>query len=132
MRLLQFLADQLGALANQIVLRQQTVEPAQTTRARKFIEDQHQEKLSLGAVARQAGMSTFHFCKTFKKVTGLRFTEYVSRVRIEEAKKLLLNLNYRTSEIGYHVGFHSLSHFNRAFRSIVGETPKEYRAHLPA
>jgi AraC-like DNA-binding protein len=132
LRLLQFFADQLGTLASQIILRQQTAEPLQITRARKFIADQHQDKLSLGAVARHAGMSPFHFCKTFKKATGVPLTEYVSRVRVEEAKNLLMNLNYRPSEIGFQVGFQSLIHFNRVFKRMVGESPKEFRAHLPA
>ncbi len=129
-RLVQFFADQLGALANQIVLQQQTTEPPQITRARNFIEEQHQEKLSLAAVARQAGMSTFYFCKTFKKVTGLNFTDYLSRIRVEKAKNLLLNLNYRVSEIAFEVGFQSLTHFNRVFKRIAGESPTLYRQHL--
>jgi len=129
-RLLQFFADQLGALANQIVLQQQTAEPMQITRARKFIEEQHQEKLSLAAVARQAGMSTFYFCKIFKKVTGQNFTDYLSRLRVEKAKNLLLNVNYRVSEIAHEVGFQSLPHFNRVFKSLAGESPTHYRQHL--
>ena len=131
-RLLQFFANQLGPLADQILLVHQTAEPAQITRARNFIEAQHREKLSLAAVAKHAGMSTFYFCKTFKKVTGVRYTQYLSRVRVEEAKKLLLNHNYRVTEIGYEAGFQSLTHFNRVFRSIAGETPSEYRQHLPS
>jgi AraC-like DNA-binding protein len=74
--------------------------------------------------------STFYFCKRFKKHTGVNFTEYVSRVRIESAKNLLLNPNLRISEIAYEVGFQSLTHFNRVFKSVVGESPTEYRAHL--
>jgi YesN/AraC family two-component response regulator len=63
----------------------------------------------------------------FKKGTGLNFTEYVSRVRIENAKNLLLNPNLRISEIAYQVGFQSLTHFNRVFKKVVGEAPTEYR-----
>jgi AraC-like DNA-binding protein len=131
MRLLQYFADQLGVLANQIVLRQQTAEPAQITRARKFIEEQHHEKLSLAAVACHAGMSMFSFCKMFKKVTGLNFTIYLSRFRVEKAKNLLLNHNYRVSEIGHEVGFQSMTHFSRVFRKFAGESPTEYRQRLP-
>jgi len=131
MRLLQFFADQLGVLANQVVLRQQSAEPAQITRARKFIEEQYQEKLTLAAVASQAGMSGFHFCKIFKKATGLNFTNYLSRLRVEKAKNLLLNCNYRVSEIAYEIGFQSLTHFNRTFKHIAGESPTLYRRRLP-
>ena len=49
----------------------------------------------------------------FKKPTGLTFTDYLGRVRVEQAKRLLLNPHLRVSEIAYAVGFQSLTHFNR-------------------
>ena len=57
----------------------------------------------------------------------MHFTGYVSRVRIEKAKHMLLNPNLRVSEIAFAVGFQSLTHFNRVFKNIVGESPTEYR-----
>jgi AraC-like DNA-binding protein/ligand-binding sensor protein len=131
-RLLQFFADQLGTLANQILVHRQNAEPVQITRARQFIETNFKEDISLAAVARHAGMSSFYFCKTFKKVTGLNYTKYLNRIRVEQAKQLLLNLNYRVSEIAYEVGFQSLTHFNRAFRVVAGQSPTEYRGRLAA
>jgi len=66
----------------------------------------------------------------FKKITGINFTDYLSRVRIEKAKNLLLNRNLRISEIAYEVGFQSLTHFNRVFKKITGQSPTEYRGQL--
>ena len=66
----------------------------------------------------------------FKKATGVNFTAYVSRLRIEKAKNLLLNLNLNVSEIAYEVGFQSLTHFNRVFKKIMGQSPTEYREQL--
>jgi AraC-like DNA-binding protein len=129
-RLLQFFADQLGALANQILLKQNDAEPAQIKRARQFIEANFQEDLSLAIVARQANMSSFYFCKKFKQVTGVNFNRFVSGVRVEKAKNLLLNPNYRVSEIAFDVGFQSLTHFNRVFKNVAGQSPTEYRRHL--
>ena len=129
-RLLQFFANQLGALANQIQLQQKESEPPQITRARQYIEAHCDKELSLADAAKQAGMSTFYFCKQFKKVTGVNFVHYVSCLRVEKAKNLLLNPNYRISEIAYQVGFQSLTHFNRIFRSIAGQSPTEYREQL--
>jgi AraC-like DNA-binding protein len=57
----------------------------------------------------------------------LTFTDYLSRVRVAKAKTLLLNPHLRISEIAYDVGFQSLTHFNRMFRKIVGESPSYYR-----
>jgi AraC-like DNA-binding protein len=68
----------------------------------------------------------------FKKVTGINFTDYLSRVRVEKAKNLLLNPNLRISEIAFEVGFQSLTHFNRVFKNIVGQSPSEYREKLPS
>jgi AraC-like DNA-binding protein len=130
-RLLQFFADQLGATANQIVMQQRTAEPAQITCARHFIEAHYQEDLSLAVVAKAVHMSRFYFCKMFKKVTGLGFTPYVSRIRVEHAKKLLLNRNCHVSEIAQNVGFQSSGDFNRAFRRIAGESPTDARQRLP-
>ena len=129
-RLLQFFADQLGSIANQILLQQKDSEPEQITRARQYIAANSDEELSLSEVAKVAGMCTFYFCKMFKKVTGVNFANYVSGVRVEKSKNLLLNPNYRISEIAYEVGFQSLTHFNRVFRTIAGQSPTEYRKQL--
>ena len=129
-KLLQFFADQLGTLANQIVLLQKCAEPPPITRARELIEAQYREDVTLIMIAKQVNMSSFYFCKMFKKATGVTYTDYVSRLRVEKAKNLLLNLNYRVSEIAFEVGFQSLTHFNRVFNRITRESPTEYRRHL--
>jgi AraC-like DNA-binding protein len=51
-------------------------------------------------------------------------------VRIERAQNLLLNPNLRVSEIGFEVGFQSLTHFNRVFKKLLSQSPTEYRAQL--
>ena len=87
--------------------------------------------LDEGQVANAVHTSLFYFCKLFRKVTGMTFTEYVSRTRVEKAKNLLLNPNLRVSEITFVVGFQSLTHFNRVFRKLAGQSPTQYRAVLP-
>jgi AraC-like DNA-binding protein len=81
-------------------------------------------------VARHAAISPFYLCKKFKEVTGLNFTDYVSRVRVEKARQLLSDPNQRVSEIAYQTGFQSLSHFNRCFKRITGQSPAACRAEL--
>lgn len=129
-RLLTFFAEQLSALINQIVLEQQNVEPPLVQKAREYIANNKTESLSLAAVAKAAGASVFHFCKVFKKSTGLKFTDYVARVRLEDARTQLLNPGQRVSEIAYDVGFQSLTQFNRTFKRVFGQSPSEFRAHL--
>jgi AraC-like DNA-binding protein len=86
--------------------------------------------MRLGEVAKAVNTSPFYFCKIFKKATGLNFTDYVSRIRIERSKNLLLNPNLRVSEIAFEVGFQSLTHFNRVFKKAVGQSPTHYRDQL--
>jgi len=129
-RLLTFFAEQLSTLINQIVLERQNAEPPLVQKAREYIKDHKMEPLSLAAVAQASGASVFHFCKVFKKSTGLKFTDYVARVRLEDAKTQLLNPSRRISEVAYDVGFQSLTQFNRMFKRVFGQSPTEFRAHL--
>jgi AraC-like DNA-binding protein/ligand-binding sensor protein len=129
-RLLAIFAQHLSMLSNQVVLQQDKAEPPVITRAKEYIQEHQTENLRLGHVARAVNTSTFYFCKMFKKVTGINFTDYLSRVRVEKSKNLLLNPNLRISEIAFEVGFQSLTHFNRVFKKILGQSPTEYRAQL--
>ena len=78
-------------------------------------------------MAKVACTSTYYICKLFKRHTGLNFTEYVSRLRIERSRELLANPNLRVGEIAFEVGFQSITHFNRVFRRVMGESPTAYR-----
>jgi AraC-like DNA-binding protein/ligand-binding sensor protein len=129
-QLLNFFAKQLSELSNQIVLEQANTEPPMVSRARKFIAANKSEAVSLAGVAKAAGASVFYFCKLFRKATGLKFTEYLARVRLEDARARLRNPNLRISEIAYDVGFQSLTQFNRTFQRVFGQSPTEYRAGL--
>jgi AraC-like DNA-binding protein len=129
-KLLTIFAQHLSMLSNQVVVQQENAEPPVITRAKEYIQEHQTENLRLGHVARACNTSTFYFCKMFKKVTGINFTDYLSRVRIEKSKNLLLNPNLRVSEIAFEVGFQSLTHFNRVFKKILGQSPTEYRVQL--
>jgi AraC-like DNA-binding protein/ligand-binding sensor protein len=131
-RLLIIYAQHLSIVCNQILVQQENAEPPKITKAREFINAHQADDLSLGDVARAVNTSSFYFCKMFKKATGLNFTDYLSRIRIEKAKNLLLNPNRRVSEVAYEVGFQSLTHFNRVFRKLCGQSPTDYRAKLPS
>ena len=99
-------------------------------KAREYIMKNRANSLSLKEVAKASGAGAFHFCKVFKKTTGLTFSDYVSRVRLEDAKAGLLNPNRQVGEIAYDVGFQSLTQFNRVFKRIFGQSPTQFRAHL--
>jgi AraC-like DNA-binding protein len=131
-RLLTIFAQHLSVLSNQLMVQGGSNEMPAITRARTIIAERHASELSLTEIAQAVNMSAFYFCKTFKKATGMTFTDYLARVRVEKVKNLLLNPNRRVSEAAYEAGFQSLSQFNRLFRRIAGESPTVYRDRLHA
>jgi AraC-like DNA-binding protein/ligand-binding sensor protein len=125
--LLSVFADHLSLVSNQIALQEQAAPSPAVTRAREYIQTHQADDLSLEKVARVVNTSASYFCRLFRKTTGMKFTEYVTRLRIERARNLLLNPHVRISEVAYEVGFQSLTHFNRSFRQVVGQSPTKYR-----
>ena len=129
-RLLEIFGKQLSLAANQLAVQDAEAEPPMIRRAKAHIAGHYGDPIGLEEIARAMHVSTFYFCKMFKKATGLTFTDYLGRVRVEKAKSLLLNPHLRISEIAYTVGFQSLTHFNRIFRKITGEAPTAFRERL--
>ena len=126
-RLLEIFGQHLTVAANDLILREQAGEPTSVHKAREYIEQHQGEKMSLSEVARAVNTSSYYFCRTFKKVTGMNFTEYLSRARVGKAKNLLINPNLRVTEIAYGVGFQSLPHFNKMFKTFTGMSPTAFR-----
>lgn len=129
--LLMIFGQHLSMVGDQIAVWSLNSEPPVIARARSYILEHQAEDLSLGQVARAVNASSFYFCKLFKKATGINFIDHVSNLRIEKAKNLLLNPDCLISEIAFEVGFQSLTHFNRVFKKITGQSPSQYRAQLP-
>ena len=127
LRLLAIFAQHLASLSNQLMVQEEKSESPQIARARVFIGEHQDEDLSLSEVARAVNMSAFYFCKMFKQATGLTFTDYLARIRVEKVKNLLLDPHKRVSEAAFAAGFQSLSQFNRVFRKVAGEAPSTYR-----
>lgn len=129
--LLRQFATHLELVGNRLVMESETTEAPIIQRARTYIEENFSDTISLKEIAAALHTSTFYFCKIFRKGTGLTFTEYLTRVRIEAAKNQLSNPHLRISEIAFAVGFQSLSQFNRAFRGFTGRSPTEFRNEQP-
>jgi AraC-like DNA-binding protein len=129
-RLLEIFGKHLSLVANQMMLQDAGSESPMIRRAKAYIAGHCADPISLDGIANAMHVSTFYFCKTFKKATGITFTDYLGRVRVEKAKNLLLNPHLRVSEIAYAVGFQSLTHFNRVFRVLTGDSPTHFREKL--
>jgi AraC-like DNA-binding protein len=130
LRLLSIFAQHLSTIGEELAIQSEHGEAPPIARARALIANRHGEDLSLDEVARAVNMSAFYFCKTFKKATGMTFTNYLARVRVEKVKNLLINPHKRVSEAAFEAGFQSLSQFNRVFRRIAGQSPKAFRENL--
>jgi AraC-like DNA-binding protein/ligand-binding sensor protein len=131
LELLTIFAGHLSLIADQLILRSENSEAPDISRAREFIKDHLTEPLDLKQVAGRANLSSCYFCKKFKESTGLTFTNYLSRTRVEAAKELLVNPQTRISEVAFEVGFQSLTHFNRVFKEVSGQSPTQYRKQFP-
>ena len=105
----------------------ETIVDTTLRRALTFIEGNLHTHLSLERVAREAGMSKFHFCRSFKAIVGISFREFLARRRIERASILLRDQKRSVTEVYLEVGFKDLSHFGRVFRKITGQPPSRFR-----
>ena len=85
------------------------------------------EPISLRDMSRVAYISTFHFNRVFHQITGLPPAKFISAMRLDEAKRLLLNTDRSITDISFEVGYNSLSTFTRRFTQRVGLGPREFR-----
>jgi len=85
------------------------------------------EPISLQDMSRVAYISTFHFNRVFHQITGLPPAKFISALRLDEAKRLLLNTDRSITDISFEVGYNSLSTFTRRFTQRVGLGPREFR-----
>lgn len=98
-------------------------------RSIRYIKDNFAQPLSIDLMAQEGGLSKCHFCRVFKKATGMTPMLFLSRLRIKRSLDFLRK-NLPISTIAMKVGFNDLSSFNRHFRRIVGLTPTKFRNSL--
>ncbi|HLZ29941.1 MAG TPA: AraC family transcriptional regulator [Chloroflexota bacterium] len=96
-------------------------------RARDHIDSHYVDALELDQLAQVAGVSKFHFARSFKATYGETPIRYLTRRRVERAQDLLRAANLTVTEICLEVGFASPGSFSMRFRQVVGETPTAYR-----
>ena len=86
------------------------------------------DEISLNTIAAEVGMSPSDFSSIFSKEMGKTFVEYLTEIRMDRAKELLMCSSMKTSEIGYEVGYKDPHYFSYIFKKTQNCTPKEFRA----
>ena len=86
------------------------------------------DEISLNTIAAEVGMSPSYFSSIFSKEMGKTFVEYLTEIRMDRAKELLMCSSIKTSEIGYEVGYKDPHYFSYVFKKTQNCTPKEFRA----
>lgn len=97
------------------------------SKAKNYIQENYQKDISLDDVSRHVDISPYYFSKLFKQEDGRTFIEYLTGIRIQEARRLLRNPGYSIKEIGIMCGYSDPNYFSRIFKKYEGVTPSEFR-----
>ena len=93
----------------------------------EFLMLNYREEINLEEIAGIVHMAPASACRFFKSATGLTIFEYLNKIKIDYACKLLLNTDMNVVDISYDCGFNNLSHFNKQFRKFLWKTPTLFR-----
>ncbi len=92
-----------------------------------YINENYSEPVNLSDLAKRVYLNPIYFCTVFKDAFGVSPMHYLQIVRIENSKKLLKNTNHSITQISNKVGFQSVHHFSKLFKSNVGMSPSDFR-----
>lgn len=93
----------------------------------RYLNSNYKNKITLKTLSEKFFLSEAHLSRSFKDVTGFNIISYINTLRIKESQKLIIECDKNITEIAYEVGYDSITHFERVFKSIVGVSPSKYR-----
>ena len=91
-----------------------------------YVEQYYTKEIKIAEIAEIANLAVPSFCRYFKKMTHMTFTDFLNEFRINNACKLL-HTNMGISDVCFESGFNNISHFNKTFKLVKGKSPREYR-----
>ncbi|AUX75695.1 helix-turn-helix domain-containing protein [Sinorhizobium fredii] len=101
--------------------------PTVLRRAIERLRSDSDTDVSLAALASDAGLSRFHFCRSFKETTGLSPHAWLRQYRLDQAMDMLRDPDMSVASVAAALGYASQTAFAAAFRQLTGETPSEWR-----
>lgn len=88
-----------------------------------YVRNHYTEDMDERELAKSLGMSYSYFSRSFKRVTGMTFKQYLNRTRVNQAEKMLCRGSASVSEVATRCGYNSISYFISVYKSITGKTP---------
>ncbi len=126
-QLRKWFIDKVTQACRNIVTKRQEQTRGLICKAKAYIEENYNKDISLDEVSRKVDISPYYFSKLFKEETGVNFIDYLTNIRIEKAKKLLLYSDMNIKNICLDIGYSDPNYFSRIFKKQVGLTPTEFR-----
>ncbi|MFC5449260.1 response regulator transcription factor [Paenibacillus aestuarii] len=93
----------------------------------QYIENHYMDDIGIGQIAHQLQVTANHLSMVFHKKAGVTFVKYVTNIRMQKAKELLLNTNLQVKQIAEQVGYYSTRHFTKLFTEHYDSYPSDYR-----
>lgn len=122
----QTVEDQIQEL-DLIRLKNDSATIGMIQQVQKTIRERYSENLTINELAAQVYLTPTYLCLLFRQVTGTTINRYLTNVRMEKAKELLMDLSNKLYDVSYAVGYINPSYFSRQFKKYVGCLPSEYR-----
>jgi two-component system response regulator YesN len=119
--------DKVGESCANMVNKKKERSASLIKKAKAFIVENYAKQISLDDVSREINVSPYYFCKVFKEETGVNFIDYLTNIRIEKAKELMLRSDLSIKEICGKIGYSDPNYFSRIFKKNMGVTPTEYK-----
>ncbi len=129
-QLRKWFLDKVTEACRNIITKKEEQASGIIKKAKAYIEENYNKDISLEDVSRTVDISSYYFSKLFKEETGENFIEYLTNIRIDQAKRLLQNRELSIKNICVDTGYSDPNYFSRIFKKQVGVTPTEYREKL--
>lgn len=122
-----WIGDALNGFIEFVYSAQDKKRVSQIKPATDYIQRHYKEQLTLDEIAKTAHLSVSRLSHIFKEQTGLTIVDYLTNVRVEQAKALLISTNKNCTEICFDSGYNNQSYFTRTFKELVGVPPRQFR-----